>query len=229
VTASVATEPPGANRMHLLMTARIVLILVMSLLFAPNSWGVTLFETAEMGPVGFGGGFSVGFSQSIGARFEVSSSTVTTEIGGHFRGLSADSFFGAIVRLSGPLDVPDSIDLTTPDLLASVLFFPDTDGPSAELSQPLVTVLDPGWYALIFGGDSLGASSTGTTLMPGGNLQIGDPSYITRNLGNSQLGWFEPNNLSGVRMFVNVIPEPSTATLLGLGLLALGFRRRAID
>jgi len=56
-------------------------------------------------------------------RFEVSSPVQLVSVGGFFENLTGANrqIFGAVVGLSGPTDVPDSLDLTTSDLIGTTL------------------------------------------------------------------------------------------------------------
>jgi len=63
--------------------------------------------------------------QSLGVKFHVSKPVVARSIGGYFQPYQTDPFvvpsdiLGAVVRLHGPHDFPNSFDLTTPDVLAT--------------------------------------------------------------------------------------------------------------
>ena len=84
--------------------------------------------------------------------------------------------FGAIVRLDDFSDVPDSFDLSTPDVLGVSLLTPP--GCSNEVSAPLSLELEPGTYALVFGSGLFGA--TGAAFAPtGSDSDIGTP-YIAQ-------------------------------------------------
>ena len=84
-------------------------------------------------PLG-GGGTLIAGSQFFAARFQVTQPLTIDGIGGNIVGApSGGSIFGALVALSSMSDYPDSTSLTTPDVLAHVLFtpaLPSTD-PSA--------------------------------------------------------------------------------------------------
>jgi hypothetical protein len=89
-----------------------------------------------------------------GVRFELTKSVFTNGIGGHFVGSPSGNgdYFGAIVRLDGPNDFPNSANLTSSDVLGTTLIhFPD---PSAEAFGNIELPLDPGWYGLVFGTDN---------------------------------------------------------------------------
>ena len=65
--------------------------------------------------------------------------------------------FLALVALTGPEDVPDSLDLSTPDVLASAVV-PLTHR-AEVVSAPLDVNLSPGWYAVAIGSNYLGATA----------------------------------------------------------------------
>ena len=100
---------------------------------------------------------------------------MTTRIGGHFvGGFSETDFFGAIVGLTDSLDFPDSLDLSTPDVIsASTLTFPDT---SDEVFGGLSVNLQPGWYALVFGSGLFGTDGRGSApknnIVKGSRLEL---------------------------------------------------------
>jgi hypothetical protein len=157
-----------------------------------------------------------------GARFHVAQPVVTTKIGGHFIGDFPNSdFFGAIVRLTSAEDLPDSDDLTAPDVLGTaILTFPH---PSDEVFGNLSVLLETGWHALVFGSALFGTDGQGAALRNG--IDIGTPSYVDWQPGN---GWFELSDLAHFIVFNNhhfvvegnLIPEPSSfVLLLTIGLL----------
>lgn len=97
-------------------------------------------------------------------RFQVSSDVTLGSVGGYFRNSRPNALevFGAIVHLSGPTDNPDSLDLTTPDLLGTTIIqIPHNPFPfGGEYQGNLNLVLSPGWYALVFGMGAFDASSS---------------------------------------------------------------------
>jgi len=129
------------------------------------------------------------------------------------------------VQLENATDFPDSLDLKTDDFLGSAsLAFPET---SSEVFGDLAIILDPGWYALVFGSGLFGTTGSGGAVL--NNPDIGSPSYIAKVIGS---GWLAVNSLPGpfrdYRFVVEgtVVPEPNTATLV---LLGIALQRRRIS
>jgi hypothetical protein len=158
------------------------------------------------------------------------STITTTTIGGHFGTYESPSgngqFFGGIVALTSAADLPDSIDLATPDVLATTrLTFPY---PSADVSAPLTVTLNPGHYALVFGSGLFGATGYGGAKLNNGTL--GDPSWITTPNSDIQLPWADANIDDGMRFFITAVPEPNAAALVAIATFAiLALRRRPIS
>jgi len=160
----------------------------------PPPSGATLFESATLGPTGQGGGTSIS-DQFLAVRFTLASPATTSAIGLH--ATVSGTIFAAVVQLSSLSDFPDSLDLSTSDVLGSALIG-STGGSSAEASAPLVLGLSAGTYALIFGGNPvLGATGSGS--MPSNNTDIGSPSYFFRN--TSGPAWTS-GGFSRARMFL---------------------------
>ncbi len=200
------------------------------LLTVPNPiCAATIFESGTLGPTGIPQGSvtasNITSNVFAGVRFKLSTPVKTTRIGGHFVDRNNGTFFGAIVRLTDENDFPDSGDLSTPDKLGSVvLTFPV---PSAEVFGDLDLLLDPGWYAIVFGSGLFGTSGDGAA--PLNNPDIGLPSYIAFQPG-SVSGW---NNLinplfRNFRFVVegNKVPEASTVVILMTGFLLSMFHDR---
>jgi hypothetical protein len=200
-----------------------------SLLFAPDIvQGDIIFESGTLGPTGIPSedvfspnpvvqGVNVHGSVFNGVRFELTQPVKTTEVGGHFvisseiSPGSPGTFFGAIVQLDDDSDFPDSDDLSTSDVVAATtLVFPD---PSNEVVGNLIALLEPGWYALVFGSGLFGTEGAGAALL--NNIDLGTPYYVGFQ---SRFGWGERDSRSGERVFVNgvVIPEPASMVLSAL-------------
>jgi len=155
-----------------------------------------------------------------GVRFELDSPVLTSGLGGPVVG--SGDFFGALVALDGENDVPESGDLTTPDVLGVVSAeFPD---PSAEVYADLELVLRPGWYAIVFGSGLFGTSGTGG--IPVSTAAIEQPQYLSGQQGS----WFSsPNNSIQRPMVLRGIevPEPQTWLSLSILLACLPMNRRS--
>jgi hypothetical protein len=170
-------------------------------------------------------------------RFEITTPTTLDTVGGYFGNFQDGSLtiFAAIVELTGPTDNPDSLDLTTADLLGTTLM---NIGTTVTLYEtPFSLSLDPGWYALEFGTGAFGASSVPSLEDLGMKLHFIDleptqPVNVAIQSGHP-LG---PPGFSPVapafRFTVEgtVIPEPAAIAIWSvLGLTGLGFagwRRR---
>lgn len=183
-----------------------------------------LYESATIG--GGPGSFNyIAASNSfLGVRFQVPSPVVTTRMGGIFFGGTGD-IFGAIVALSSPTDLPDTTNLSSPDVLAHTLIAQGP--PNADTSGPISIALTPGSYALVYGGGLFGSPSNALAFVPRISTEVGVPSYIFYTSPNSS--WSVGGN-SNVRFFIEAqsVPEPSGLVLAGisaLGLLAAGWRR----
>lgn len=214
----------------LLHLSQVALGLICGLLPQP-SYAAVLYESAALGETGVlpsqghSGevpGLNVGGGGIRGARFYLEHVSLVTGVGGHFvrnwESPENDRLFGAIVSLSGPRDYPDSENLSTDDVLADTYIkLPAT---SADVRGPMNLLLQPGWYAIVFGsyydGEYLfGAGGLGA--MPRNNADVGDPSYIFASRNTP--GWAELySNFRDVRYVVRgfVIPEPSAAVLMAL-------------
>ena len=172
-----------------------------------DSTGI-LYESATLGGNGSPRRFGIGANQFLGVRFQVESKATTSRIGlNQMKG--SGEIFGAIVRLTGPTDSPDSADLSTDDLVGSVSI--TVDAAQGEYGAHLPVVLDPGWYALVYGSGLFGA--TGSAEVPGNDTDIGTPSYFFRDGGGNYL-----NGTDGVRYFVeglgDTLVSGSSATVL---------------
>jgi hypothetical protein len=180
--------------------------------------GATIFESSTLGPTGITfaqlsngsvPGTNVNSFVYTGVRFELTQSVITSQLGGHFVESFAGDFFGAIVKLDGANDFPNSGNLSTPDVLgAAVLTFPDL---SAEVFGDLNLSLNPGWYALVFGSGLFGTNGSGAAVRNGVDIEA--PTYIGYQPG-SGVTWIDitadgPNH----RFIVNgtVVPEPVTS------------------
>lgn len=194
-----------------------------------------LFESGTLGTTGVRWqdaidglvpGSSVSNAVFNGVRFEVSQAVLVTEIGGHFFSPSGGSFFGAVVALDDEDDLPNSQDLSTQDVIDKALLGFPTD--SAEVFGEFNHVLEPGWYALVFGSGLFEATGFGGMVL--NNPDIGSPTYIARQIGP---GWFNLSDVSDAFEFVdfrfvvlgNIIPEPASLGILLIGLLCFVLRQ----
>jgi len=208
----------------------LIAMLAISLASCANAFAAQiLYESGTPGPTGVTWqqaidgdvpGENVDPGSFTGARFQLTQSALVTRIGGHFVGppASGNTLFGAIVALSNANDFPDSVDLSSTDVLASALLtFPE---PSDVVFGNLNEVLNPGWYALVFGGGRFGATGSGGVLSNG--IDIGDTNYIGYLSG---FGW--GTRLLSKRLVVEgvIVPEPSAiATTIFASLLLCGFK-----
>lgn len=173
-----------------------------------------LFESATLGPTGITvdqgvPASNIGVFNFSGARFELTQPVVTTSVGGHFRSSGAGGdFFGAIVAFDGPDDLPDSEDLSTPDVLGFTLL--DFPNPSADVYGDLELSLEPGWYGVVFGSGLFGATGGGAVLR--NNTGFPDVEVIARLTGP----WGELTPAGTLMRFVvtgRVVPEPQSLAL----------------
>jgi hypothetical protein len=197
--------------------------------FAPAE---IIYESGHLGPTGIPQGAvdaaNVNAFVFNGVRFNLTSTVVTTQVGGHFVGPvgTTGTLFGAVIKLVDENDFPDSRDLSTPDVLGSTtLAFPE---PSAEVFGNLSLALDPGWYTLVFGSGLFGA--TGNGAMPLNNPDIGNPTYIGLQPGGVS-GWGDLLNpiFQNYRFVVRgeIVPETSSIALLLFGFLNVVNKRVA--
>jgi hypothetical protein len=158
-----------------------------------------IYETATLGPTGItGNGFGIYTNQFLGTRFFVSTTFTTSRIGGHLYSGSNNHIFGALVSLGYSTDFPNSMNLSTPDVLGTALL--TCPNLSAEVSAPLSVQLAPGYYSLVFGTGLFGATGGGGA--PSNNIDIDSPSLFFSNGEN----WIE-GQFSGVRFFVEGVAE----------------------
>lgn len=174
------------------------------LLFVASLWiGVTpftaeaflIYETAPNGPLATPGSALpygdlppvVVENQSLGVKFHVSTPVTTGSVGGYFAPYepgTASDIVGAIVRLHGPYDFPNSFDLTTRDVLGTTDIHISTT--AGNYAGDLSLTLRGGWYALVFA--ATGSGDANNALMPRMASDIGDPrNFFGRTTTDSGL------------------------------------------
>lgn len=206
-----------------------VLLVLVAFGVSPKANAAYFFETAT--GTAFSSGLLVDDFFWPAHRFELASPTKLRTVGGRFTNWGDPTVvFGAIVALTGPSDFPDSLDLTTPDVVGTTLVGIGADA-SLEGADRRATVsisLAPGWYALIFGAGQFGAPSAGSSSV---TMQS-----LSTDLSPSQLPFtaIQAGNPPGTPpQFVYqsatprfIIPEPSGLALLGAALAGLAATRR---
>jgi hypothetical protein len=174
-----------------------------------------IFQSALLGPTGQSSGTTISPFQFLGARFSISEPATITEIGGHMGVIDANSvgsFFGAVIRLSGPGSLPTGSPFSLSEVVATTTFnLPFT---TIDFLTPLSTTLTAGDYALVFGAGQFGSPVTAVGVMPNDNFDLPGASYFFWQASTST--WFN-DGISNMRFVVegNFIPEPPTLLLLG--------------
>lgn len=200
----------------------LILTVVAGLSYPASVRAGLIHESALLGDTGQWSGYSLG-SQYLGSRFSVDSPVRVEAVGGHILGFGKGGFlFAAIVSLSSADALPSGMpfDETT---MAVALFSPPPY-PSKDILIPMSVRLDPGYYALVFGGEQFGASGEGA--LPINNIDIpGHASYFRWDAQDQD--W--RNSSQGRKRFVvigNVVPAPGAFFLGTLGAGAVGWMRR---
>jgi hypothetical protein len=147
----------------------------------------------------------------IGFKFEVGRTSIIRQMGLYvlYDGRSNDSLFSAVVALDNASDRPDSVDLSTSDVLGTGLLTLRAGGAPAVVAtgEPALK-LARGWYAIVFGAGKFGATADGA-MVPAtkktGGCQDGQPYFILRQQSSS-----DPAacifGASSLHMFVDLEP-----------------------
>ncbi|MCH8048210.1 MAG: tandem-95 repeat protein, partial [Planctomycetes bacterium] len=161
ITINSVDDPPVA--VDDLFSTELNTTLVVSVL--EPEFGARIYESTQQGASGGGGGSNIDAAQFLASRFFVDATIRTGRIGGEIGGNSAAGngmLFAAIVALSGPDDLPDSVDLSTPDVVGHALLPLDTSDIFGDLiAAPLDIELARGWYAMVYGSGKFGATGSG--------------------------------------------------------------------
>ncbi|MCA9152481.1 MAG: VCBS domain-containing protein, partial [Planctomycetales bacterium] len=131
------------------------------------------FTSAELNPAIPASTLSINDANYYGVRFEVTETLELERVGGNFQFFSGTGPFAAVVQLESSTDLPDSVDLSTPDVLASTIV-PLAFQQDGDRQGDISVTLQPGWYALMFGTGKFG--STGIT-----NMYLNNDPTLTPN------------------------------------------------
>lgn len=209
------------------------LILVILLIVATPlpAVGSSIYESAAGGPLAVKGDPPpvIVADQYLGVKFYVATPVTTGSVGGYLAPYAAGvetEIVGAIVRLDGPHDFPNSFDLTADDVLGQTPI--RVSEPAGDFAGDLAVTLSEGWYALIFA--ATGLKDRNNAIMPRLNRTIEHPLYFFgRVLDPKAPNWFayfDGGGLEGARMFVSTDPVPPApefpTVLLGSGPDGLG-------
>ena len=156
-------------------------------------------------------------------RFEIGSPTVVASVGGYFDNTTAGaiSIFGAIVALPGATDFPDSLDLSSADVLATTVI--EVLPPAGLYSGALPISLMPGWYALAFGTGRFGADSVVGTdvIMPSLAIDLDPQLPFTAIQAGNPYGTPPQFIAQLASPRFHAAPEPSTLALIPIGFACL--------
>jgi hypothetical protein len=188
--------------------------------------------TGETPTGGSAGGVQTDQEFWSGVRFFLDRAVIAEAIGGHFTTPVArgnDQIFGVIAAIESGLDVPD---LDT-DVVAQTLLTLPTPGTSADIKGGVSALLQPGWYALVFGSGRYGATSELAGAIKSNAdgpvnqgidltfaIRVSDNVLIPQTAGARYF-------LEGREVPVSVIPEPGSMVLMGLGLVGAGLASAA--
>ena len=122
-----------------------------------------------------GAGLVVGGNAWPGWRFEVPAEVSSFRVAevGYYGTYTTGSIFAALVALDGSADDPDSIDLSSDDVVAASAFTSLPVSTDADVVVPLSATLTPGWYAVVFGTDAFGAQGGSGTIRDGQSTVTG--------------------------------------------------------
>lgn len=187
--------------MNLARPSLIPAVLIGLAVSTPLSAGL-IFESAATGPTLQNGGSGTLIDDTFytAVNFQITSTVTTGSIGAHMYGFNSAPVFGAIVALASQFDVPDSPNLSTPDVLGFTLINPPS--PSDNRAGNLRLTLTPGWYALVFGSNQFGATGDAGALSnntPNGFSQI----YAIRQSDGAIIP-----QAGGPRLFIDSTPVP---------------------
>ena len=156
-------------------------------------------------------------------RFEIGSPTVVASVGGYFDNTTAGaiSIFGAIVSLSGATDFPDSLDLSSADVIGTTVI--EVLPPAGLYSGDLPISLAPGWYALAFGTGKFGADSVVGTdvIMPSLAIDLDPQLPFTAIQPGNPFGTPQQFLAQLASPRFHAAPEPSMLALIQIGFVSL--------
>jgi hypothetical protein len=117
-----------------------------------------IYASAAMGPSPQGSGLPLSSTNFIGWRFKTTTPLSVTQVGGHLGALSGN-LFAAIVPLTAIDALPTGAPFETGVEVPHATFTASLT--TADVRVPLVTLLQPGSYALVMGSGQFDAAGNG--------------------------------------------------------------------